>query len=204
MSEAVNPETEGAEAPKKRGKKLILLLLLLIMLGGGAYGGYYFFMVRGADAEEESEEKADSPDAKKAKSKKKSAEEKSSNSKSSKSKDAESEESPAGDDENVKKIIELQPFIVNLADSDQARYLRLNVSIGIGGEGEGESEKPDQLFTTRVRSALLAVLSTKTSEEVLSVQGKAKLRKELLKAAQEASEEPRVEAIYITDFIIQM
>lgn len=201
MSEAVNPETEGAEAPKRRGKKLILLLLLLLMIGGAAGGGYYFFMIRGAEAEEETEEAADEPEEKKAKSKKKSAEEKSA--KSAKSKEDETEES-AADDENVKKIIELQPFIINLADADQARYLRLNVSIGVGESEGGESEKPDQLFITRVRSALLAVLSTKTSEEVLSVQGKAKLRKELLKAAREASEEPHVEAIYITDFIIQM
>ena len=51
---------------------------------------------------------------------------------------------------------------------------------------------------------MLAVLTTKKSEDVLSVEGKTKLRKELLEAAQAASEEPHVEAIYITDFIVQL
>ena len=91
---------------------------------------------------------------------------------------------------------------MNLADTEQARYLRMSVSLGIG-EGEG-SEKPEQLFMTRVRNAMLAVLSDKNSEEILSVEGKTKLRKDLLKAAQAAADEPEVQAIYITDFIVQL
>jgi flagellar FliL protein len=65
-------------------------------------------------------------------------------------------------------------------------------------------EKPGTLFTTRIRNAMLALLTTKTSEDVLTVEGKAKLRKELLRAARAASEEPKVEAIYITEFIVQL
>ena len=98
-------------------------------------------------------------------------------------------------------MLELQPFIINLADQGEAHYLRMTVSIGIG---ETKEEKPDPLLTTRVRNAMLAVLTTKTSEEVLTEQGKAVLRKELLKAARAAVEEPSIEAIYITDFIVQM
>ena len=107
------------------------------------------------------------------------------------------------DDSKVKQIIELQPFIVNLADASEARYLRLVVSIGLGGEGGGE-EKPNPLYTTRIRNAMLAVLTARTSEEVLSNEGKAKLRRDLLKAARMAAKEPEVEAIYITEFIVQL
>jgi flagellar basal body-associated protein FliL len=79
----------------------------------------------------------------------------------------------------------------------------MTVSLGIDG-AEVAGEKPDQLFTTRVRNALLAVLSEKKSDQILTVEGKNKLRKELLKAAQSASENPEVKAIYITDFIVQL
>lgn len=51
---------------------------------------------------------------------------------------------------------------------------------------------------------MLAVLAQKKSDDVLSAEGKVKLRKELLKAAQAVSTEPEVEAIYITDFIVQL
>jgi len=70
----------------------------------------------------------------------------------------------------------------------------------MGEEGE---EKPDPVFTTRVRNAVLAVLMTKSSADVLSAEGKAALRKELLQAIRAAAEEPRVLAIYITELIVQ-
>ena len=110
------------------------------------------------------------------------------------------------DDGDVKQVIELQPFIINLADEGEARYLRMTVSLGLdGGEGGGEGEsKPDTLMTTKVRSAMISVLTTKHSDEILSVEGKALLRKELLRAARAVVKEPEVHAIYITDFIVQL
>ena len=197
MSEAANPEAgvEGAPAGKKSKLKLLVIVLVLLLAGGGAGG--YFYMKRAAAEADETEEAAEKPAAKKSK-KKKAAEdeEESDGEKSSKL--------AVQNDENVKQVVELQPFIVNLADTEASRYLRLNVSVGVGGEEGGGEEKPEPLFVTRVRSAILAVLSTKTSQDIITPEGKAKLRKELLKAAQAASEEPHVEAIYITDFIIQM
>ena len=195
MSETENATTPvgSAEPAKKKGgsKMLIIIILVVVLLGGGGGGFYYWRTTTAAAAETDTE---------KPKSKKETAGTKGKTSKKSSKSDSEGE---VPDDSAVKKIIELQPFIVNLADTESARYLRLTVTLGVGGEG-GESEKPDQLFVTRVRNAMLAVLSGKTSDEILSIEGKTKLRKDLLKAAQAASEEPAVEAIYITDFIVQL
>ena len=107
------------------------------------------------------------------------------------------------DDEDVKQVVELQPFIVNLADVEEARYLRMTVSLGIGGDDAGGHD-PDPIFLAKVKNAMLAVLAVKRSDDVLTVDGKAKLRKELLEAAQTADEDGHVEAIYITDFIVQL
>ena len=196
MSETENATTPvgSAEPAKKKGgsKMLIIIILVVVLLGGG--GGFYYWRTTAAAAA------AAESDTEKPKSKKETAGTKGKTSKKSSKSDSEGE---VPDDSAVKKIIELQPFIVNLADTESARYLRLTVTLGVGGEG-GESEKPDQLFVTRVRNAMLAVLSGKTSDEILSIEGKTKLRKDLLKAAQAASEEPAVEAIYITDFIVQL
>jgi flagellar FliL protein len=211
MSEPEKATTEAA--PKKGGKKMIIIIALVVVLLGGAGGGFYYWRASSVAAAETPEN--DSKSAKKAKAKK-AAEEEESSAEDEKA-DAKADKAETGadkkpstsfkdslpDDADVKHIVELQPFIVNLADSEQARYLRLSVSLGIGGEGEA-SEKPDPLFTTRVRNAMLAVLGEKKSDDVLSVDGKVKLRKELLKAAQAVSEEPEVQAIYITDFIVQL
>lgn len=203
MSETANQEGAPAagEPPKKGKKKLIIILLLVfLLLGAGGGGGYYYFVMAANAAD--GEEAEDHSKSKKSSKKKKK--------KSKKSDDEdEDEDEPTGalgdalpDDEGVKHVVELPAFIINLADPDEARYLRLTVNLGIGGEGEGE--EPDKLFITRVRNAMLAVLGTKKSDEVLSVKGKAKLRKELLEAAEAASDEPEVLAIYITDFIVQL
>ena len=187
---------------------IIVALVVVLGLGGG---GAFYLRSAGAATESTTEKSK-----KKGKGHKKAAAKEEADGEEEEEHEAEDEEEAAEDDSEsphdslpddseVKHVIELQPFIVNLADEDEARYLRLTVSLGVsGGEGGKEEEKPDPLFTTRVRNSLLAMLTTKHSKDVLTSDGKAKLRKELLKAAQAASEEPEVHAIYITDFIVQL
>lgn len=198
-----NSATDSPAKEKKGSKKFLIIAIVAILVLGGAGGGFYFWRASKAAAAETPEKKKGS---KKAKAETEADEEKASDEHTDKDK-AEKTDDPLKaslpNDEDVKAVVELPPFIVNLADTEQARYLRMTVSLGVEG-GEGESEKPDQLFMTRVRNAMLAVLSEKKSEQILSVDGKTKLRRELLQAAQAASEEPHVQAIYITDFIVQL
>lgn len=209
MSEKAKDQTasetlasDGEPAKKKGSKKLLIIILAVVLLLGGA-GSYYYLRTPAAETAGKPEKESKKSSAEKEPEEEEEKEDKKEEKKSSKSSGATALDNALTDDEDVKHVIELQPFIVNLADDDQARYLRMTVSVGIGGE-EAEAEKPDTIFITRVRNAMLAVLSVKTSEDVLSVKGKSKLRKELLNAAQRASEESEVKAIYITDFIVQL
>ena len=197
MSEVVTETTES-EAPQKGSKKfLIIIILAVVLLGGGGAGAYFLFFSKSAD------EKAEGKDKSK-KSKAKAAEEEEEEEPEDTGGKNNSLKGAIPKDEDVKEIVELQPFIVNLADEGEARYLRMSVSLGIGGGEGGGHEKPSPLLITRVRNAMLAVLSNKKSEDVLTNEGKAKLRKELLKAAKASAEEAHIEAIYITDFIVQL
>lgn len=174
MAAEVLAETEQIEeeVPAKKGKKkfLLLLVVVILLLGGGG-GGFYLWKVKARAKQASSNEKA-KPGEKTA---------------------------GTSDEAEVSEIIELQPFIVNLADKNDARYLRMTISLGVSGE-----EKAGPLFTTKVRNAILSVVTTKTSDEVLTVEGKIELRKEILEVARKAVDKPQVHAIYITDFIIQM
>ncbi|HEX3101140.1 MAG TPA: flagellar basal body-associated FliL family protein [Pyrinomonadaceae bacterium] len=194
-------EDKLIEEPKKRGKKMIIVIAAVVLLAAAGGGGFYYWRVSSVAAAEVANKKASD---KKARSNKDSEEPAAqvTDAKSIK-KGSDPMENVLPNDEDVKKIVELPPFIVNLVDTEQARYLRMTVSLGVDGEGAA-GEKPDQLFITRVRNAMLAVLSNKKSDEILSIEGKAKLRKELLSAAQAASANPEVKAIYITDFIVQL
>lgn len=199
MSEVVTETTES-EVPEKKGSKkfLIIIILAVVLLGGGGAGAYFFLF-----SSKPTDEKAEGKSSKKSKAKvvEDEAEEEDPEEKPEKSS---SLKGSIPKDEEVKEIVELQPFIVNLADEGEARYLRLTVNLGIGGGEGGSHEKPGPLLITRVRNAMLAVLSGKKSDEVLTNEGKAKLRKELLKAARTAAEDAHIEAIYITDFIVQL
>ncbi len=190
--------TEAAPAKKKGKLKFLIVFVVFVLLAGAGGGGFYYWRSMSVAAAEKQDKKSSSK-------------------KSDKEADGENAESndtkattlpkplqnALPDDEDVKKIIEIPPFIVNLADTEQARYLRMTVSLGVNLEG-AENDKPNQLFLTRVRNAMLAILSDKRSDEILNVEGKTKLRKELLEAAKAASADPEVKAIYITDFIVQL
>ena len=194
MSDAEEPQP--AASGKKSRLMLILVIVLVLGLGTGAFfyfqGSLFGAKAKGKKAQAAADETASGDETDSA-----------SDEASDESTDTKDAKTKAQDDSRVKQVIELQPFIVNLSDKEEARYLRITISLGVAGEGKAE-EKPDSLFTTRVRNALLSVMTSKTSAEVLSVEGKDSLRRELLKAAKAVSKEPKVYAIYITDFIVQL
>lgn len=212
------PADTTKPAPAKKKSKLLLIIAVVcaVALGCGGFFMYRTFAATPAKAEKNKKKRTARDEEKEA-----SAEESEEESKDGKNKKEEGdheegspEKSESGDadvlakslpdDEEVKHIVTLEPFIVNLADEGDPRYLRISVNLGTGeGEG-GEEGKPDPLFMARVRNSMLSVLMTKRSSEILTVEGKTALRKELLRAAQAASEEPHVEAVYITDFIVQL
>jgi flagellar protein FliL len=166
-----NIEEQAAEdAAPKKSKKLLFIILIAVGLMAGGAGGFFYWRHRVAKQREAA------------------------------AANAEKKEKHEGGEEDVAEVIELLPFIVNLADREEPKYLRMTVSLGISEA----SEKPDPLFTTKIRNAILAVVTTKTAEEILTVEGKKELRKAMLEAAQSAAHKPEVKAIYITDFIVQM
>jgi flagellar protein FliL len=213
MSDTPAPAAATEEGSKKKKKPMLLIIIAVVVLAVGGSGAF-FFLKRGNAAEAEAAEKEKKSE--KGKKKAKDDEEEEEEEEAASEEHAATEPGKDGkpvkskfsikkldlpDDKDVKKVIELLPFVVNLADKDDSRYLRMSVSLGIG---ETKEEKPDPILLTRVRNAMLSVLTTKTADEILTPEGKATLRKELLKAARAAVEEPHIEAIYITDFIVQM
>jgi flagellar FliL protein len=212
MSDTPAPAATTEEGSAKKKKPLLLIIVAVVVLALGG-GGAFFFLKRGNAAEAEATEKDKKADKgkKKAKDEEDDEEEEEAVAEEKTGVQGKGEASAKSkfsikkldlpDDKDVKKVIELQPFVVNLADREDTRYLRMTISIGIG---ETKEEKTDPILMTRVRNAMIAVLTTKTADDVLTQEGKSILRKELLKAARAAIEEPHIEAIYITDFIVQM
>ena len=105
----------------------------------------------------------------------------------------------------IKAVLHLEPFVVNLADPEENRFLRVGIDLGLedplpAKEGKGgEGEVP----TARIRDSILAVLSTWHSDALLAPEGKQKLKDEIVHALRERVPELGVKEIYLTEFLVQ-
>jgi flagellar FliL protein len=99
----------------------------------------------------------------------------------------------------------LESFVVNLADPEENRFLRVGIDLGLENplpakEGKGgEGEIP----TARIRDCILVVLSSWHSDTLLAPDGKQKLKDELVRALRARVPELGVREIYFTDFLVQ-
>ncbi len=116
---------------------------------------------------------------------------------------------PAKQSHRVKAAYELGEFTVNLADYDPPRYLRAKIVLGLReplpGGGQGE-KSPLGHYELMMRDAALEVLTSKHFSELLTLDGKRKLKTELKRRFEtitEADPQIKVEEIYLTDFVMQ-
>lgn len=97
-------------------------------------------------------------------------------------------------------MIPLESFVVNLADPDEVRYLKVTVNL------EVDSEKAVEEITTRmpqIRDTLLMLLTSKTSDNVEDISGKLMLQDEMVARVNTFLKEGKVKAVYFTEFIMQ-
>ncbi|MBX9268912.1 flagellar basal body-associated FliL family protein [Chromobacterium violaceum] len=96
----------------------------------------------------------------------------------------------------------MDTFVVNLAGNDGS-LLQIDMQAELGDE---EAKKKFADYAPKVRSAVILLLSSKTAAEVSTAEGKVKLKaqvKQIINEAMDAGEEPVVESVLFTSFIIQ-
>lgn len=96
--------------------------------------------------------------------------------------------------------MELAPFLVNLADPGGGHYLKATLTL------ELQNERASEWINARlprVRDRVLLLLSSKESAELLSAEGKFRLRDDVLRAVNEMMGEDKVSAVYLTEFVVQ-
>jgi flagellar FliL protein len=101
-------------------------------------------------------------------------------------------------------ILHLDNFIVNLADTDRDAYLRVGIDLGVTGlakpkSGDSKTAEP----VPEIRDAILGVLSTYHSNDLLTPAGKNQLKQELIAALNSKVPGLGVRDIYFTDFLVQ-
>jgi len=97
-------------------------------------------------------------------------------------------------------MFDLEPFIVNLADTPEIRYLKISIKL------EVENETVSAELTSRVaqiRDTILVLLSSKDVNTVRTSQGKFQLREEITQRVNGLLQRPGIRAAYFTDFVVQ-
>jgi flagellar FliL protein len=93
------------------------------------------------------------------------------------------------------------PFVVNLADADGTRYLKVGITLELSPELEFPAEVAAQ--EARVKDAIVMVLSAKTFDELSTTEGKMALKQDIQNRLNMLMAKGHIQDVYFTDFMMQ-
>jgi len=176
--------------PRRSKFTLILMVLLLLTMGAAGFFGWKYMSGNAkpavaaegaphAGGEEASEEEAASE---------------------------ESGHGGSGEGERgaVSTILNFEPFLVNLADRDVSRYLRVTIRLQVTTKSAAEKIATADVLTSQMRDTILGALSSKDSEQIVTSQGKDELKIEIAERLNAFLPGKPIKAVYFTDFVVQL
>jgi flagellar FliL protein len=110
----------------------------------------------------------------------------------------------AGVSSKVKSTMNLDPFLVNLADTESTRFVKLTLRLGLDQPGLGDELTGDPVVVAASRDKIISILTAKTSDQILTPEGKNKLRGEIRDGVNQVLPRGRVVEVYIMDFVVQL
>jgi flagellar FliL protein len=173
------------EKPKGKSKLLLIVGAGVVILAGA--GGAFFFMKKGASepAGAAQEAAADAHGGEGAPAKPQ----------------PEGGKNEAGKkEEGTGLILDLDPFIVNLADTPEIRYLKVTIKLELTKEEYAEEVNTRM---AQIRDSLLILLSSKEYASIRTVEGKMELRDEIFQRLNTVLKNGVIRAVYFTDFVAQ-
>ena len=103
-------------------------------------------------------------------------------------------------DEASTKAFALETFVVNLNDPGGKRYLKTNIALEYATEEMGEELKRR---LPQLRDLILLLLSSKSLDDIQTVDGKIALRRELIQRINQILTTGKIRNLYFTEFVIQ-
>ena len=96
--------------------------------------------------------------------------------------------------------VALKAFVINLADADAPRYLKVDITLQVIDK---EAEKEVKEYTAMVRDTVLAYLSGLSAEQTVGPLGKSDMRHAIKKRINDVLPSAPVERVFFTQFIVQ-
>jgi flagellar FliL protein len=159
MSAAAAPD--AGDAPKKKGSKKLIIIIVAVVLLLAVAGGAAVFLMKKKAAEAEEADGAEGGGG----------------------------HAKAKTEEVAHKVhkrepghppvyVALDPFTVNLADRDQERYAQIGITLEVDEQKFADEMKG---YMPAIRNSVLLILSHKTANELLALEGKEKLAEEIMR-----------------------
>jgi flagellar basal body-associated protein FliL len=118
-------------------------------------------------------------------------------------------EAPAGETAHAapaahgkSSVLTFEPFVVNLADKEGARFLRVHLRLLVEGS-EGEHLQKDEVTMLRVRSDILELLSAQLADRLVTPEGKAEVKQAIAARATAILGETKVIDVLFSEFVVQ-
>jgi len=97
-------------------------------------------------------------------------------------------------------IYPLDPFIVNLLSANADRYLKCKIDLELSS---AKLQKEINKKLPAIRDMIIQILSSKSVEEVITAQGKEKLKEEIKRKINSILTTGQITHVYFTEFVIQ-
>lgn len=97
-------------------------------------------------------------------------------------------------------IMPMEPFLVNLADKDVRRYLKIKIDLEV--ENEKVAKEMEKLMP-RIRDQIIFLLSSKTYQDIATPEGKNELKKEIMTRLVALPPGKKITGAYFTEFVAQ-
>ena len=173
MSDAPKAEAPATDAPAKPKSKLPLIAGAAVLLLAGAGGGGYWWWSHRAPADPKAAEAAAA---------------------------AEKLEPHTPEDAG---IVGFEPFVANLADEGGTRFLRASLKLVVAGADTAKEVEENAVERAQLQSAILEILTVHTAEQLVTPEGKAALKKEILEKTGHVLHSARVTDVLFTEFVVQ-
>jgi flagellar FliL protein len=122
-------------------------------------------------------------------------------SRSAKAQTADAEQTEAPKKTEVKSVMHLESFVVNLQGASDNGYLRIGIDLGLAAAPKEDEKEVSPVG--RLRDAILTVLGTRTIDDLLTPEGKTKLKQDILKSINDSVPEIQCKEVYFTEFLVQ-
>ncbi len=170
MADEKEKEQSQEEGKKKKPLLLFIIIGVVVLLAAG--GGAWFFLFSGPSDEEIAKEVAQEEQAKKI-------------------------EEPAP---KVGVMMELQPFVVNLADPNARHFLKTTITLEL--RTDGDKDRVEKLLPM-IRNDIILLLSSHTVEDIITMEGKIRLRDEIVARVSRIIGEGKLLNVYFSQFVVQ-